>query len=378
MSHEVVLYAHRLGAAAPTGIGRYVAQLTSALHEGAPDLRFAVCSTRETERPTWVPPGVEIRRVGGNRQAVQLSWALLGRPKLERRVATGDLVHFMSPSVPVPTRRPFVCTVHDLMPITHGGWFTAKERWLARLALRQMVDGAHCIITDSMHVADDIVDRLGVERSRLAVVHPGVTSAFSATGAVDADSICARYGVRPGNFFIYVGSVDRRKNLSPLLRAMALASTRRGRLRLLIVGPRGHGAHEVDAEVARLGLGEMVRLAGYVSDTELAVLVASAVALVHPSSFEGFGLTPLEAMAAGTATAVSGHGALPEVVGDAALVVDQDNAEGWAVALARLADDEDLRADLRIRGRARAAGFSWANAAQATAAVYRRVLSSAG
>jgi alpha-1,3-rhamnosyl/mannosyltransferase len=268
-----------------------------------------------------------------------------------------------------------VFTLHDLMPITHPEWFTPKERWLARGAFGQAVDQAERIITDSGHVADQVVERLGVERSRLDVVRPGVTSAFSVpTQENERIAACRRHGVVPGEFFIYVGTVDRRKNLRPLLQAMPLLSGNGTRPRLLAVGPRGHGAGEVDAEVERLGLQDTVRLTGYVADADLAMLVASAIALVHPSSFEGFGLTPLEAMAAGTPAAVSGHGALPETVGDAALVVGEDDAQSWAAALTRLAGDDDLRADLRERGRLHATGFTWEAAAQATADVYRRVL----
>lgn len=379
MTGEVLLYAHRLGAAAPTGIGRYVAELSTALFAETDDLRFAVCSTEERVTPAWVPPGLEVRRVPGQRQAIQLSWALVARPLLERKVPAGDLVHFLSPAIPVPTRRPVVCTVHDLMPITHGHWFTAKERWLATSAIHRMVDQAERIITDSAHVAGEVVEHLGVDRARIDVVHCGVSGSFAVdAGGEEAPGpgVHDRYGVTPGHYFIHVGSIDRRKNLRPVLQGLARMAETRARPPLLMVGPRGHGAEEVDAEIERLGLTEAVRQTGFVPDGELAVLVRGALALVHPSSFEGFGLTPLEAMAAGTPTAVSGHGAVREVVGDAALVVGDDDADAWAHALVRLLTDEGQRAELSRRGLDRAAGFTWSNAARATIAVYRQVLAS--
>jgi len=117
-----------------------------------------------------------------------------------------------------------------------------------------------------------------------------------------------------------------------------------------------------------------VRVTGFVSAADLTVLLAAALALVHPSKYEGFGLTPLEAMAGGTAVLAANTGALPEVVGDAGMLLPPDDVDAWAAAMARVNDDDDLRRSLVERGRTWSERFTWAQAAKETAAVYRACL----
>ncbi|MBV8982404.1 MAG: glycosyltransferase, partial [Acidimicrobiia bacterium] len=143
---------------------------------------------------------------------------------------------------------------------------------------------------------------------------------------------------------------------------------------LVVAGPRGRGAEAFDAEARKLGLESAVRVTGFVPAADLPVLLAAALALVHPSKYEGFGLTPLEAMAAGTAVLAANTGALPEVVGDAGMLLPPDDVDAWANAMTRVNDDDALRRSMVERGRAWAEGFTWGRAAQETAAVYRTCL----
>jgi alpha-1,3-rhamnosyl/mannosyltransferase len=143
---------------------------------------------------------------------------------------------------------------------------------------------------------------------------------------------------------------------------------------LLVVGPPGKGADRIEAEVARLSLSQRVRFAGFVPDDDLPVLVGASLALVHPSRDEGFGMTPIEAMAAGVPAVASSVGSLPEVAGAAAVLVDPEDVDGWAAAITRLATDPGHRAEVVKAGDRHQARFTWRRAAADTLAVHDEVL----
>ncbi|HWG73072.1 MAG TPA: glycosyltransferase family 1 protein [Acidimicrobiales bacterium] len=143
---------------------------------------------------------------------------------------------------------------------------------------------------------------------------------------------------------------------------------------LVLAGRADTGAGQVRSEIERLGLEKRVRLAGFVTDDTLPALLQGATALLHPSADEGFGIPPLEAMAAGTPVVAARAGALPEIVANAGLLVDAHDAVGWASAISDVASNLELRLRLRATGRARAAGFTWDKVARETWALHRRQL----
>ena len=184
-------------------------------------------------------------------------------------------------------------------------------------------------------------------------------------------------------YLLFVGTIEPRKNIVGLLHAFHHLRTRYGaadsrvaETQLVVAGGTGWLYEEVQATVQELDLGGSVRFMGRVSDELLHVLYAGARANVHPAYYEGFGLPPLEAMACGTPTIVSNVSSLPEVVGDAALLVDPTSAEEIAVAMHRLIADDALHAELREKGLPRARCFSWQKAARSTLDVYRKVADS--
>jgi glycosyltransferase involved in cell wall biosynthesis len=181
----------------------------------------------------------------------------------------------------------------------------------------------------------------------------------------------ARLGL-PERFVLNVGTVEPGKNRETLLRALALLRGRGLAHALVVVGQRGWLAERPDTAAARLGVAEAVRYTGYLPDSDLPLVYNLAEAFVFPSWREGFGLPPLEAMACGTPVVSSDRPAMPEVLGDAALYAPPDRPDAIADALARVLTDAGLRDDLRARGLARAAGYSWERAARETLAVYRR------
>jgi glycosyltransferase involved in cell wall biosynthesis len=375
---EIALVGHRLAADAPTGIGRYYVEVARGLAEVADPRthRYTVASTREQGSPSWAEPPLHVGSLGGPRKLRAMAWNLARFPRVDASLGYPDLVHVLQPWAVIPTRGRLVATVHDLMPMLHPEWHGRLESWSYGRGVRHVADHADLIITNSAHTAAQVTGRLGVDPTRLRVVWFGVGDEFRARASASAQAATsARHGVAPGRFLIAVGAVSARKNLSVVLRALAGTDPALlGPTALLVAGPAGRGAAEVQTEVDRLGLTDRVRFAGFVPADELPVLVGASLALVHPSRDEGFGMTPIEAMASGVPAIASTVGALPEVMGDAGVLVDPDDDDGWAAAITDVAEDPDRRAALVVAGAAHQARFTWRRAALATLAVHDEVL----
>ena len=375
---ELALVAHRFAAPHPTGVGRYYAELAQGLAAVADPAthRYVIASPREAADPPWLASPVRRVDLGGLRKARALAWSVLHVPRIDGRLGSPDLIHVLHPWAPVPTRAPLVVTVHDLMPLLHPEWHGRLEARLFRDGARSLADRAEVVIADSAHTAALVTEHLGVAPDRLRVVWIGAGDEFRHRAPAEVQAAtCERHGVEPGRYLIAVGAVSRRKNLSVVLRALArLDPALLGTTALLSAGPTGKGADEVEAEADRLGLRDRVRFAGFVPDAELPVLVGASLGLVQPSRDEGFGITPIEAMAAGVPALASAVGSVPEVAGEAAVLLDPDDVEGWAAAIAALATDEAHRADLVARGARHQARFTWRAAAEATLAVHDEVL----
>lgn len=369
---RVVLVAHRYASHQQSGIPRYVAELCRGMAADPSCSRYALVTP--PERGDTSDCGLTVEHLRGTRRVVQLGWHLVGHPMIERLVEPAALVHVLYPFAPVPTAAPRVVTVHDLLPLRFPDWFGRVNAAKFRRAADVMVRRATHVIADSALVAGQVRDTLGVDATRITVVPLGVAPAFRHRLPEPRRlEVCARYGVTPGRFFIAVGYVSLRKNLLTTLRALAAAGGH-VRLPLLLAGPAGRGAGDVRREIDRLGLGDRVIVSGWLAEQDLAALVASATALLHPATHEGFGLPPLEAMAAGTPVVASTGGAVPEVVGHAGVLLDHDDVDAWADALVRLAGDADFATTLRTKGLVQSAPYTWERTATETVAVHRRVL----
>lgn len=289
-----------------------------------------------------------------------------------------DLLHLPEPALPLRSDGRVVVTAHDLMYVHHPQFL--HPRWTERLlrgteALAARADLWICV---SEHTRDDLVRLYGVARGRTVVVPHGVDGSFAAAAGdvARARAVAERLGLGGAPYFLFVGSVEPKKNLPALLEAYGRACARGGlRARLAIAGRAAWGMPEADAALAaHPALRERVRFLGFVAQEDLPPLIAGARALALPSRYEGFGMPVLEAMAAGAPVACSDRGALPEVAGGAALLHDPDDLDGIAEQLARLDADDALCEDLRARGRARAAPFTWRRCAEATRDAYRMAL----
>jgi glycosyltransferase involved in cell wall biosynthesis len=239
------------------------------------------------------------------------------------------------------------------------------------------VAAARRVIAVSQATKQDVVDLFGAAAERIDVVYNGVDAGFCPAPAAEVEAFRGSAGL-PARFILHLGTLEPRKNLVRLVQAFAQVRAHdagQPPVKLALAGGKGWDYDAIFAEVARLGLEQEVLFPGYVRDEDLAGWYRAAAVFVYPSLLEGFGLPVLEAMACGAPTVTSNLSSLPEVAGDAALLVDPTSVDALAGALLRLLADADLARELRGRGLAQAARFPWSRTAQETAAVYRRALS---
>ncbi len=375
---DVCLLAHRFDDPLPSGIGRYYDDVVAALRalDPAPATWRVVGGARPRSDGASRTAHVDF---GRDNRPWYLAWGTLGWPPGDRHLGSPDLVHQLHAFAPIITRCPLVTTVHDLLPFQHPSWYSRRERLLHRSSLRVVADRAAAIVVDSAFVGDQLVDEAGIDRSRITVVplavDAGLWQSVPTAGSTHLGELTtlARIGVHPRRYLIAVGQLTDRKNLTVVLDALSdvppeVVPT------LVIAGSSGPGASRVHAAIAARGLNDRVVLAGYLSQADLAVVVANAFALVHPSLAEGFGLPPLEAMASGVPTISSAAGSLPEVVGRAGDLVDPHDAAAWATGIVELSDT-DTWARRRRDGLARADAYGWPAHAAALVELYRAVLS---
>jgi glycosyltransferase involved in cell wall biosynthesis len=237
-----------------------------------------------------------------------------------------------------------------------------------------MLRRVDAIITDSECSQRDIAHYLQVPKEKITVTMLAAARHFRVLSQAESAPALARAGVAPP-YILYVGSLEPRKNLLRLLEAYRLVREWSPRWGLVIVGARNAWkSTPVAAAVERYGLQDNVTFTGYVPDEDLPALYNGAGLFCFPSLYEGFGLPVLEAMACGAPVVTSNTSSLPEVAGEAALLVDPYDVEAIAAAMQRVLSEPELAEDLRRRGLARAAEFTWERTARETIAVYERVL----
>jgi glycosyltransferase involved in cell wall biosynthesis len=258
-----------------------------------------------------------------------------------------------------------VCTLHDIVPIEYPEWFSPRYAAWYQFLLPRLVKRSRHIIAVSQFVKDRIVERLGARPDKISVVWNGLDAKFRPRPAEEVEQVKAMLGIRAPRYVLSVGSLEPRKNLARLLKAWSrIVREVPEDIELVLVGGKGDSSVFRDAGLSETP--ERVREAGYLDQDRLPALYSGALALLYPSLYEGFGLPPIEAMACGTAALTSNVTAPPEVVGDAALLVDPLDDDDIADGIRRIVNDDALRAVLIRRSAARIAGMTWDNAAAKT------------
>ena len=341
----------------PTGVGRYVGELSDALEVMGVDVR------RYAFARSGTPPAHVVRKKIPARVA-QWGWQKLGRPAVDRLVGPTDVIHGTNFVLP-PGPGAGVVTVHDLS-FARPDAFPGADR-LQRL-VPWSLSRAHAVITPTHAVADEVCEEYDVDPEVVSVTHLGVSPVFFGASPLSDVALAGMGIARP--FVLATGTDAPRKNLRVLLDAWVAARGATKGWTLVLAGPSGWGP--------RFGRTDDVHPLGWVGDETLPGLMAAADIFCFPSLYEGFGMPPLEAMAAGTACIVGRYSAADEVLGDAPMFVDAQDHHAVADAVVDLIRDPAARKTLALRGRARASGFTWERTARATRAAYAAATERAG
>lgn len=288
-----------------------------------------------------------------------------------------DVLHVQytaPPFCPVPV----VTTIHDLAFEHFPETFTRRGSAQLKLTVRRTARKSAHILTVSEYSRQDILRTYGLPENQVTVTHNGCEAYLipEQSGAPTPAAVMEKLGIKR-EYLLAVGSLQPRKNLIRLIQAFVQLRKKfpDQKPQLVIAGRKLWLYKDILASIAQQELSDDVIVTDYVTDEELRCLYKSAVALVYPSIFEGFGLPPLEAMACGTPVIASNTSSLPEVVGDAGILVDPYDIDSICDAMARILREVDLRSRLSLEGLRRAPAFSWQNAASRTLEVYRQVYS---
>lgn len=336
------------------GVGTYTRQVLAAMIAGRPDARLTL----------YLPAGLRTDLAGLHVEPLP-AFPLLGRHLFwPLRLRRSGAAAYFGPVGALPLLGagvPSVVTAHDMAIYRHPEWFPERQWLSVRVAVPRSMRTADAVIAVSSSTARDLAELFGLGPERVTVVPEAVSEIFRPLTAAELEGARVQFGL-PERFLLFVSTIEPRKNVDTLLEAWSRLPSRP---ELVLAGGWGWRHEEVRARLEKWA-GRGVRLLGGVPPERLPQLYNLATALAHPAWYEGFGLTPLEAMACGTPVVAADASSLPEVVGDAGLLVDPGDVEGWTRALERVLEDGELRRQLRARGLERAAGFTWSRTAEVT------------
>jgi len=358
---RVAIDAHTIGRRA-TGNETYVVGLLRGLH-----------ARSDVEAVALVDDGIEAwfggeQRFLRSRSPIPRLMRDLAHP---RRAWSADLLHVQYVR---PTRcdAPVVTTIHDISFEHFPATFARRSRLRMHLTIPWSARRSAAVVTGSEFSRQDLIATYGLQPERVSVTPYAPDQRFRPLSADGVKQRLNRFGL-PAGYLLCVGNLQPRKNIRRLVEAYAgLRSDLRPPL--VIVGQAGWRYRDIYDAIRKHRLTRSVHFTGFVDIDELVALYGGAAAFAYPSLYEGFGLPVIEALACGVPTLASNRSSIPEVAGDAALLVDPDSVEAIQAGLERVLSDETLRAKLAVAGPHRAAQFSWARCAEATVACYLRAL----
>lgn len=369
---HIAIDAHAVGSGL-AGNESYVTNLIEALAESDASNRYTLYVTKRAaaERYNNRWPHVSVRMTPPHTPLVRVPLTLFA--ELRRRPV--DLLHVQYTAPPFPSCA-VVATIHDLSFEHLPETFKRRSRMQLRLTVRRTARQAAHVITSSDYSRGDIVKTYGIPLERTTVTPLAAPAHFQPVAEDELKRVRELYNLT-GDYVLAVGSIQPRKNLVRLIEAYALLRRERGEgnlPRLVLVGRRAWLYGETLRAVEEHGLHNFVTFTGYVSAADLPALYTGAQMFVYPSYFEGFGLPPLEAMQCGAPVIAGDRTSLPEVIGEAGLLVNPFDVRAISGAIARLLDDAGLRAELRRKGLERARLFNWRKTAQLTLAAYEHAV----
>jgi glycosyltransferase involved in cell wall biosynthesis len=358
------------------GISRVIYELLARVRAVGGPFRYLAFAPDSPENRLFArSAGLDARltRLPTDRPAVRVAWEQIVLPP-QLTLARVDLLHALGFVSPAAWRGRTVVTAYDLSFLHFPEAFNRANRLYLSLLTPPSLRRADRVIAISEHTRQDVIRLCGVRPERVTTIHLAADERFRPAPPDAVARFRHRHRLdRP--FILYLGTLQPRKNVAALVQAYAaLRRDRRLPHALVLAGARGWRYESIFELVRRLGLEGNVLFPGFVSEDEKALWYTAADLFAYPSLYEGFGLQLLEAMACGTPVVASNSSSLPEVIGDAGVLVEPNDMAGLVRAIDDLLHDETRRARLRKAGLARAATFSWQRMAEQTVRVYREVL----
>jgi glycosyltransferase involved in cell wall biosynthesis len=356
----------------PSGTGTYLRHLLDELPQVAPDDELIVIDpATEGRKNVWwrAMPGPLKRDIRFRR----FVWEFAGF-KATAKMRSPDLLHVPSFAAPWYSSVPFVTTIHDAIPFVLPEYQASRPMRVHLALMKHTTRSATLVLTPSQAAADDLTRVLGIAPEKIRVTPEAADPrCVPVADRRLAGGLRAKFGI-DGPFVFTAAGLDVRKRVDLLIEAFAAALPELPGTAKLVIGGKAHSGNPVvyppvQPVIDRLGIGERVVVTGWLTDEEKVALYQSATVYASPSIYEGFGLTPLDAMACGTPVLVANRTSLPEIVGKAGLLVEPE-VRALRDGLVRLFGDDALRAELAARGLQRAADFSWRKTAELTAAAY--------
>ena len=350
---------------ARTGVGVFTAELLEGLGART-DLAvsaYAATWRGRGQLPGLVPPGVRPVRRPMAARPLRVAWSRLALPRIEWWTGPVDVVHGPNYVVP-PTRGTAVVSVHDLTPVRFPELCTRDTLAFPGL-IQAAVDRGAWVHTGSEFVAEEIREHFRVDAERVVSVHDGVEP------VADGDPARGRELAGSDRYVLALGTIEPRKDYPSLIRAFDTVAADHPEVRLVVVGQDGWGVEAFDEAVAGARARSAITRLTFVSNEDRDALLRGATVFAYPSIYEGFGFPPLEAMTAGVPVVTTTAGSLPEIVGDAAVLVPPRDVDALAGALGELLDDEQQRARLADAGRAWAGRFTWSASVDGIVELYR-------
>lgn len=372
-----------------SGSATYTRNLVPLLPGAAPELSFRLYARNASN----VVPGIGMHRLqtpfrrlnrgrGAGARFDKLVWETVSLPAAAM-LDGASLIHSLYFAAPIVASAPIVVTVHDVIPLVLPDYHRTRQSALYSRLMAETVRRVSAIITVSQHSKRDIVRVLGVPEERVHVTYEAAGQEFGCVTLPNEEARVRRDYRLPDRFLLYLGGSERRKNLEVLVRAWhrVAGEMRRREVRLVLVArfpPPDPLYPDIPGLISDLNLSDEIMLVPEVAEADKAAVYRAALGFCFPSRYEGFGLTPLEAMAAGVPVLAANTSSIPEVTDSAAELLQPDDVDAWAEAMIALVDSEAWRRELVARGIKRAAMFSWERTAERTAAVYRAILASCG
>jgi glycosyltransferase involved in cell wall biosynthesis len=358
------------------GLGRYTQELMAALMAVDHENEYVAFYNRPAEAQVD-PPLDRLPHLTTNlpTKPWRLSALLahLTRFPQDRLFPGVDLFHATDHLLPRLARVKSVFTLQDLTFLVCPQTNQPLNRWFRTLMIPRFLQAADAVIAASQCTKKDAVRLCGLDEAKIKVIYHGVSQRFGPVGPEAMSAVRQRYGL-PGRFILSVGTIEPRKNLTSVLEAYHALRTGGAQLKLVIVGKKGWLYGGFFRRLRQLGLEDEVILTGFAPDEDLPALYSAADLFVYPSLYEGFGMPVLEAMACGAPVVTSSTSSLPEVAGEAALLVDPTSVQELVTAMRSVLESKEVRDELRAKGLKQAGKFSWEETARETLAVYESVL----